>query len=78
MAEIGTNRAGTMLKLTTLLVFGDADAVRTDHAVQCFQLLGGGMKDGGWDGSGVSSARLAILPGTQSLQHPLHQSWLRR
>lgn len=39
MAEIGTNRAGTMLKLTTLLVFGDADAVRTDHAVQCFQLL---------------------------------------
>jgi pimeloyl-ACP methyl ester carboxylesterase len=47
----------------TLLVFGDADAVRTAHAVQFFELLGGGKKDGGWDGSGASSARLAILPG---------------
>jgi pimeloyl-ACP methyl ester carboxylesterase len=47
----------------TLLVFGDADAVRTAHAVQFFELLGGGRKDGGWDGSGISNARLAILPG---------------
>lgn len=47
----------------TLLVFGDADAVRTAHAVQFFELLGGGKKDGGWDGSGASDARLAILPG---------------
>ena len=47
----------------TLLVFGDADAVRTAHAVQFFELLGGGKKDGGWDGSGISNARLAILPG---------------
>jgi pimeloyl-ACP methyl ester carboxylesterase len=51
------------LKAPTLLVFGDADAVRTAHAVQFFELLGGGKKDGGWDGSGVSTARLAILPG---------------
>jgi hypothetical protein len=29
-----------------------------------FRLLGGGQKDGGWDGSGMSSSRLAILPGT--------------
>jgi pimeloyl-ACP methyl ester carboxylesterase len=47
----------------TLLVFGDGDAVRTAHAVQFFELLGGGKKDGGWDGSGISNARLAILPG---------------
>jgi hypothetical protein len=46
-----------------LLVFGDADAVPPAHAVQFFELLGGGKKDGGWDGSGMSSARLAILPG---------------
>jgi pimeloyl-ACP methyl ester carboxylesterase len=51
------------LRVPTLLVFGDADAVRTAHAVHCFELLGGGLKDGGWDGSGVSRARLAILPG---------------
>jgi pimeloyl-ACP methyl ester carboxylesterase len=47
----------------TLPVFGDADAVRTAHAVQFFELLGGGKKDAGWDGSGMSNARLAILPG---------------
>lgn len=48
----------------TMLVFGDADAVRPEHEVQFFQLLGGGKKDGGWDGSGIPRARLAILPGT--------------
>ena len=51
------------IKVLTLVVFGDADAVRTAHAVQFFELLGGGKKDGGWDGSGMSNARLAILPG---------------
>src|SRR5216683_1158652 len=51
------------IKARTLLVYGDADAVRTAHAEQFFELLGGGRKDGGWDGSGISNARLAILPG---------------
>jgi pimeloyl-ACP methyl ester carboxylesterase len=51
------------LKTPTLLVFGDADAVRTAAAVEFFELLGRGKKDGGWDGSGVPPARLAILPG---------------
>lgn len=51
------------IRVPTLLVFGDADAVRTAHAVAFFELLGGGKKDGGWDGSGMSTARLAILPG---------------
>ena len=51
------------VKIPVLLVFGDADAVRTAHAVEFFELLGGGKKDGGWDGSGMSPARLAILPG---------------
>lgn len=51
------------IHVPTLLVFGDADAVRTAHAVQFFELLGGGKKDGGWNGSGMSTARLAILPG---------------
>jgi pimeloyl-ACP methyl ester carboxylesterase len=51
------------IKLPVLLVFGDADAVRTAHAVEFFELLGGAKKDGGWDGSGMSNARLAVLPG---------------
>jgi hypothetical protein len=51
----------------TLLVFGDADAVRTPHAVQFFGLLGGGKKDGGWDGSGISKARLGIFTGPEAL-----------
>ncbi len=51
------------IKAPTMLVFGDADAVRPEHVVQFFQLLGGGKKDGGWDGSGISNTRLAILPG---------------
>jgi pimeloyl-ACP methyl ester carboxylesterase len=51
------------IQAPTMLVFGDADAVRPEHAVQFFELLGGGKKDAGWDGSGMSNARLAILPG---------------
>jgi pimeloyl-ACP methyl ester carboxylesterase len=52
------------IKAPTMLVFGDADAVRPEHIVEFFQLLGGGKKDAGWDGSGMSNARLAILPST--------------
>jgi pimeloyl-ACP methyl ester carboxylesterase len=51
------------LKVPTMLLFGDADAVRTAHAVEFFELLGGGKKDAGWDGAGMSNTRLAILPG---------------
>ncbi len=47
----------------TLIVFGDADAVRPAHVVAIFELLGGGKKDAGWDGSSMSTARLAMLPG---------------
>ncbi|MDV3278301.1 MAG: alpha/beta hydrolase [Nitrososphaerales archaeon] len=51
------------IKAPTMIVVGDADSVRTAHAVEFFELLGGGKKDGGWDGSGMSDARLSILPG---------------
>ncbi len=62
------------IKIPTLLVFGDADAVRPPHMVEFFALLGGGQKDAGWDGSGMSKARLAILPGVthyNMLESPL-------
>jgi pimeloyl-ACP methyl ester carboxylesterase len=52
------------IKVPTLIVVGDADSVRTAHAVAFFELLGGGKVDAGWGGSGMSNARLAILPAT--------------
>ena len=47
----------------TLIVAGDADIFPPSHAVELFGLLGGGKRDGGWDGSGRPKSRLAILPG---------------
>ncbi len=52
------------LTMPTLLVFGDADSLSPIHAGEFFALLGGGQRDGGWDRSGVTSHRLAILPGS--------------
>ncbi|MEV5988581.1 alpha/beta hydrolase [Streptomyces sp. NPDC052051] len=48
----------------TLLVFGDADAVRPAHVVEFFGLLGGGLHHPGWDGAGRTATRLAVLPDT--------------
>ncbi len=52
------------IKSPTMIVVGDADSIRPEHVVEFFELLGGGKKDAGWNGSGMSNARLAILPGT--------------
>ncbi len=52
------------LTLPTLLIYGDADSISPSHATEFFGLLGGGHRDGGWDGSGKSSSRLAVLPDT--------------
>ena len=43
------------LKIPTQLIFGDADSIRPAHIVEIFQLLGGGQRDAGWDGSGMPS-----------------------
>lgn len=51
------------LTMPAMIVVGDADGVRTAHAVEFFELLGGGKADAGWDGSRISNARLCILPG---------------
>ena len=48
----------------TMIVIGDADSIPPSHAAEFFGLLGGGQRDGSWDNSGMSRARLAILPGT--------------
>ena len=51
------------LTVPTQLIYGDWDAVRTSHAARFFELLGGGLQDALWDGSGMNQNRLAILPG---------------
>jgi pimeloyl-ACP methyl ester carboxylesterase len=51
------------IKAPTMLVFADADAVRTTHIMEFYNLLGGGQKDAGFDGSGRPVNQLAILPG---------------
>jgi pimeloyl-ACP methyl ester carboxylesterase len=51
------------LTARTLLVFADADSVRPAHISKFFGLLGGGLRDAGWDGSDQPSNRLAVLPG---------------
>jgi len=48
----------------TLLVFADADAIRPEHMVAFWKLLGGGQRDAGLDGSQRPLSQLAILPGT--------------
>ena len=51
------------LSRRTLLVFADADSIRPAHIAEFFGLLGGGLRDAGWDGSDQPSNRLAMLPG---------------
>ncbi|HUS16517.1 MAG TPA: alpha/beta hydrolase, partial [Chloroflexia bacterium] len=51
------------LPMPVLIVVGDADAVRTAHAVEIFGLLAGGQQPAGL-GVPLPHGRLAILPGT--------------
>ncbi len=51
------------LSMPVMLVIGDADGMPPSHAVEFFGLLGGGQRDAGWDRSGMTHHRLAILPG---------------
>ena len=46
----------------TLLIIGDSDLVRPEHAVEMFRLLGGGVF--GDTPAGLPDSQLAILPGT--------------
>lgn len=46
----------------TLLIIGDSDLVRPEHAVEMFRLLGGGVF--GDLPAGLPDSQLAILPGT--------------
>jgi pimeloyl-ACP methyl ester carboxylesterase len=49
------------IEAPALLIIGDSDVVRPEHAVEMFRLVGGGVAG---DLAGLPSSRLAILPGT--------------
>ena len=51
------------LKMPVMLVYGDSDMYRPEHIVEFYRLLGGGLRDAGWQREHMSQNRLAILPG---------------
>ncbi len=51
----------------TLLMVGDSDAVRLEHAVEFFRLRGGGVMG---DLAGMPASQLAVLPGTSHFIPP--------
>jgi pimeloyl-ACP methyl ester carboxylesterase len=50
------------IQAPTLLIIGDSDLIRPEHAVEMFRLLGGGVF--GDTPAGLPNSQLAILPGT--------------
>jgi pimeloyl-ACP methyl ester carboxylesterase len=57
----------------TLVVIGDADIVPPEHAVELFELRGGGVPG---DLVGLPAARLAVLPGTTHVGVMARYEWL--
>jgi pimeloyl-ACP methyl ester carboxylesterase len=55
------SEAVAAIKAPTLLIIGDSDLVRPEHAVEMFRLLGGGVFG---DMAGLPNSQLAVLPGT--------------
>jgi pimeloyl-ACP methyl ester carboxylesterase len=51
------------LPMPVMLVFADNDSVSQKHIAEFFALLGGGVKEPGWQNTQLSKARLAVVPG---------------
>ena len=51
------------LPMAVMLVFADNDSVSQKHIAEFFALLGGGVKEPGWQNTQLSKARLAVVPG---------------
>ena len=61
------------IKAPTLLIIGDSDVVRPEHAVEMFRLLGGGVAG---DVVGLPNSQLAVLPGTTHVTIVDRADWL--
>jgi pimeloyl-ACP methyl ester carboxylesterase len=62
------------IKAPTLLILGDSDIVRPEHAVEMFRLLGGGVF--GDTPAGLPNSQLAVLPGTSHVTIVDRADWL--
>ena len=62
------------IKAPTLLIIGDSDLVRPEHAVEMFRLLGGGVF--GDMPPGLPPSQLAILPGASHVTVMQHADLL--
>lgn len=58
----------------TLVIYGDSDVIRPEHALELFHQLGGGFPG---DLTGLPNAQLAILPGTTHLTVITRVDWLQ-
>ena len=56
-----------------LLIIGDSDLVRPEHAVEMFRLFGGGVAG---DVAGLLNSQLAVLPGTAHVGLMDRADWL--
>ena len=61
------------LKMPVMLVIGDSDMVRPEHAAELFRALGGGVFG---DMSPMPAARLAVLPGTTHVGLISRAGWM--
>ena len=59
------------LKMRTLLVYADADAIRPEHIVAFWKALGGGQRDAGVDGSQRPANQLGVIPNTTHYTIPV-------
>jgi pimeloyl-ACP methyl ester carboxylesterase len=50
------------LTMPVMLIYADSDMIRPEHEVKFYQLLGGGLRDAGWQREHMPQNRLAILP----------------
>ena len=62
------------IKAPTLLIIGDSDFIRPEHAVEMFRLLGGGVF--GDSPAGLPNSQLAVLPGTSHVTIVDRVDWL--
>jgi pimeloyl-ACP methyl ester carboxylesterase len=61
------------IEAPTLVLIGDSDIVRPQHAIQLFRLRGGGVVG---DAAGLPESQLAVLPGTTHLTLVERANWL--
>ncbi|MGS2619271.1 alpha/beta fold hydrolase [Micromonospora sp. LZ34] len=61
------------LAAPALIVIGDSDIIRPEHAVEVFRLLGGGVVG---DAVGLPRCQLAVLPGTTHVTLVHRADWL--